>query len=100
MVSVPNGTVVPILVEKVTVPDNQKWNVMEIGVSNTALTGVDIFVGQERVCHFVGAVSADGQRRVTNWELPGGTEIRVYAVNSSGAAVNLGAEIIAEVTAA
>jgi hypothetical protein len=98
--SVPNGTLVPLLIEKVTVPDNQKWNVLEVGASNTAATGVEIFVGQERVCTFVGAVSADGQRRVTNWELPGGTEIRVYAVNTSGAALVLGVEIIADVTAA
>lgn len=77
-----------------TVPDGHKYNVVEIGTGLPTSTIIYVYIVNERVLTLDASVNNDNRRRVLNWELGAGIQIRVTGINNAGSTQVLGAEFI------
>jgi len=82
------------LLTTITTPDGHSYNYKEIGFNLADDTTISVYVEDEHVITYQRDGDEDLRRVVINWDVKPGLEVRVYASNASGGALDCGATLV------
>jgi hypothetical protein len=91
---------VDTLIGTLSVPDAHTYSVLEIGITVPANTTLRGYIVDEKTIEVAASGVTDTRRRVLNWAVAGGNDMRFYGSNSGGAAAVVGLELVYDDVAA